>query len=38
MWYNKKPAPYRSVKEIVKFLIKNPFQTESEIQKQVFGY
>ena len=35
MW---KPAPYRSVKEIVEFLIKNPFQTESEIQEQLFGY
>ena len=30
--------PYRSVKEIVKFLIKNPFQTESEIQERVFDY
>jgi hypothetical protein len=31
-------APYRSVKEIVNFLIENPFRTESEIQEQVFGY
>ena len=38
MWYNKKPAPYRSVNEIVEFLIKNPFQTESEIQEDLFGY
>jgi hypothetical protein len=30
--------PYRSVKEIVEFLIKNPFQTESEIQENVFDY
>ena len=30
--------PYRSVNEIVEFLIKNPFQTESEIQEDVFGY
>ena len=30
--------PYRSVKEIVNFLIENPFQTESEIQEQVFDY
>jgi hypothetical protein len=35
MW---KPAPYRSVNEIVEFLIKNPFRTESEIQERVFGY
>ena len=35
MW---KPAPYRSVKEIVNFLNNNPFQTESEIQEQVFRY
>ena len=35
MW---KPAPYRSVNEIVQFLIKNPFQTESEIQENVFDY
>ena len=32
------PAPYRSVKEIVQFLIDNPFKSESEIQEQVFGY
>ena len=38
MWYNKKPAPYRSVNEIVEFLIKNPFQTETEIQERVFDY
>ena len=38
MWYNKKPAPYRSVNEIVEHLIKFPFQTESEIQEDVFGY
>jgi hypothetical protein len=31
-------APYRSVKEIVNFLIENPFRTESEIQQQVFDY
>jgi len=30
--------PYRSVNEIVEFLIENPFQTESEIQEDVFGY
>jgi hypothetical protein len=30
--------PYRSVKEIVNFLIENPNKTESEIQEQVFGY
>ena len=30
--------PYRSVNEIVKFLIKNPFRTESEIQEDVFSY
>jgi len=30
--------PYRSVKEIVNFLIENPFRTESEIQEQVFDY
>ena len=35
MW---KPAPYRSVKEIVNFLKDNPNQTESEIQEKVFGY
>jgi hypothetical protein len=35
MW---KPAPYRSVKEIVNFLKQNPNQTESEIQEKVFGY
>ena len=35
MW---KPAPYRSVKEIVNFLNNNPNQTESEIQERVFGY
>lgn len=35
MW---SPAPYRSVKEIVNFLNENPFQTESQIQEQVFGY
>lgn len=35
MW---KPAPYRSVKEIVEFLKQNPNQTESEIQEKVFGY
>lgn len=32
------PAPYRSVKEIVAFLQKNPYSSESEIQEQVFGY
>ncbi len=31
-------APYRSVKEIVNFLIENPNKTESEIQEQVFRY
>ena len=35
MW---KPAPYRSVKEIIDFLVVNPFQTETEIQEQVFNY
>ena len=30
--------PYRSVNEIVEFLIDNPFRTESEIQEQVFSY
>jgi hypothetical protein len=35
MW---KPAPYRSVKEIIHFLVVKPFRTESEIQEQVFGY
>ena len=35
MW---KPAPYRSVKEIIHFLVVHPFKTESEIQEQVFGY
>lgn len=30
--------PYRSVKEIVEYLQQNPFQTESEIQENVFGY
>jgi len=35
MW---KPAPYRSVKEIIHFLVVNPFRTENEIQEQVFGY
>ena len=30
--------PYRSVNEIVEHLIKFPFQTESEIQEDVFGY
>jgi hypothetical protein len=38
MWYNKKPALYRSVNEIIEHLIKFPFQTESEIQEDVFGY
>jgi len=37
MWYNS-PAPYRSVNEIVEFLIKNPFQTETEIQEKLFNY
>jgi hypothetical protein len=31
-------APYRSVKEIQDFLIKNPYSSESQIQQQVFGY
>ena len=31
-------APYRSVKEIVEFLKDNQFQTESQIQEQVFNY
>jgi len=35
MW---KPAPYRSVNEIVEFLIENPFKTETEIQEYVFDY
>ena len=35
MW---KPAPYRSVKEIINFLVVNPFQTETEIQEKVFDY
>ena len=35
MW---SPTPYRSVKEIVAFLQKNPYSSESEIQEQVFGY
>ena len=35
MW---KPAPYRSVKEIIHFLVVNPFQTESQIQERVFSY
>jgi hypothetical protein len=35
MW---KPAPYRSVKEIVNFLKDNPFSSESQIQERVFGY
>ncbi len=35
MW---KPTPYRSVKEIVAFLEKNPYSSESQIQEQVFGY
>ena len=30
--------PYRSVKEIINFLIENPFKTESEIQENVFDY
>ena len=29
---------YRSVNEIVEHLIQFPFQTESEIQEDVFGY
>jgi hypothetical protein len=37
MWYNS-PKPYRSVNEIVNFLIEKPFRTESEIQEQLFGY
>jgi hypothetical protein len=32
------PAPYRSVKEIQDFLIKNPHSSESQIQERVFGY
>jgi len=35
MW---KPAPYRSVNEIVEFLIESPFKTETEIQEDVFDY
>lgn len=35
MW---KPAPYRSVNEIVEFLIESPFKTETEIQEYVFDY
>jgi hypothetical protein len=35
MW---KPTPYRSVKEIVAFLQKNPYSSETEIQERVFGY
>jgi len=31
-------APYRSIKEIVDYLVENPFQTESEIQEKVFDY
>ena len=30
--------PYRSVNEIVEHLIQFPFQTESQIQEDVFGY
>jgi len=30
--------PRNSVNQIVEFLIENPFQTESEIQENVFGY
>jgi hypothetical protein len=30
--------PRNSVKQIVEHLIKHPFQTESEIQEDVFGY
>jgi hypothetical protein len=37
MWYNS-PKPYRSVNEIVEFLIEKPFKTEAEIQEQLFGY
>jgi hypothetical protein len=37
MWY-KSPAPYRSVNEIVEFLIEKPFKTETEIQEYVFDY
>jgi hypothetical protein len=36
MW--NKPTPYRSVKEIVAFLQKNPYSSETEIQERVFGY
>lgn len=36
MW--NKPAPYRSVKEIIHHLIDNPFLTETEIQVEVFSY
>jgi len=32
------PAPYRSVKEIQDFLIKNPHSSESQIQERVFDY
>ena len=31
-------APRNSVKQIVKYLIENPFQTETEIQENVFDY
>jgi hypothetical protein len=30
--------PRNSVNQITEFLIKNPFQTELEIQERVFGY
>ena len=30
--------PRNSVKQIIEFLIENPFQTESEIQENVFDY
>ena len=30
--------PRNSVKQIIEFLIENPFQTESEIQEKVFDY
>ena len=36
--YYRSPAPYRSVKEIIHFLVVNPFRTENEIQEKVFGY
>lgn len=36
MWNS--PAPYRSVNEIVEFLIEKPFRTETEIQEYVFDY